>query len=251
MMARSKGYGGFAPYVRVADRQARAQQTVAALRKKNPNISPVVVEGSKLAQTWWGQAWNRNLERYADYAYRISRGRSYVRHGAVLDLEIRGGQIRALVQGSQTKPYEIKIVIDPLAATTWEGVTRTCEGAINSLGELLEGKFPKPLGELFTAEGTGLFPTPGEIHLQCSCPDWANLCKHASAVLYGVGVRLDASPGLFFELRAVPVEHLVSRIVSEKSDKLLKKAQTKSGRIIESPEDDLGAMFGIDLDREP
>ena len=250
-MARSRKYGGFAPYVSVAERRARAQHTVDTLRNKIPNIQPVVVQGQKLARTWWGQAWNRNLERYADYAYRISRGRSYVRQGAVLDLKIQAGRIKALVQGSQTQPYSIQVIIDPLKGTAWDSVNRACEGTINSLAELLEGKFPKALGELFTAEGKGLFPTPDEIHLQCSCPDWATLCKHAAAALYGVGVRLDENPQLFFELRAVHVEDLVSQVVTEKSQNLLKKAQKKSGRVIEDAADDLGTMFGIDLDPEP
>lgn len=247
-MARDKSYGGFAPYVPVSERRARAKKAVAALRKKNPDIRPVVVDGPKLARTWWGQAWNRNLERYADYAYRISRGRSYVRHGAVLDLVIDSGQIWALVQGSQAKPYEIQIVIDPLSPATWKAVKDACQGAFNALPDLLEGRFPKALAELFTAEGQGLFPTPREIHLSCTCPDWATLCKHASAVLYGVGVRLDQSPELFFALRQVQVEDLVSQVIQEKSADFLKKATKKSSRVIDSREDDLGAMFGIDLD---
>lgn len=249
-MAKSRQYGGFAPYVSVAERRDRAQKTVATLRKKNPNIRPVVVEGQKLARTWWGQAWNKNLERYADYAYRIGRGRSYVRHGAVLDLQMHAGQVNALVQGSQSKPYEVHIIIDPLANATWEAMNRACEGAIHSLGELLGGKFPKALAEVFMAKGNGLFPTPDEIHIDCSCPDWAILCKHAAAVLYGIGVRLDESPQLFFELRAVGVEDLVSQVVTEKSQHLLTKAQKKSRRVIEGAEDDLGTLFGIDLDPE-
>lgn len=247
-MARGKSYDDFAPYVPVSERRARAEKSVAALRKKNPNIQPVVVDGQKLARTWWGQAWNRNLERYADYAYRISRGRSYVRHGAVLDLAIHASQIRALVQGSQTRPYEIQVAIDPLSPTTWQVVTDACQGSINALPDLLEGRFPKALGDLFTAEGHGLFPTPLEIHLDCSCPDWATLCKHASAVLYGVGVRLDQNPQLLFELRGVRMEDLVSQVIKEKSADFLQKAKKKSSRIIEPQEDELGALFGIDLD---
>lgn len=247
-MARDKSYGGFAPYVPVSEHRARAAKSAAALRKKNPDIEPVVVDGKKLARTWWGLAWNRNLERYADYAYRISRGRSYVRHGAVLDLVIGSGQIRALVQGSQDKPYEIQVAIDPMSPTTWTAVKAACQGSINVLPDLLEGRFPKALEELFTAEGRGLFPTPLEIHLSCSCPDWATLCKHAAAVLYGVGVRLDQSPELFFELRQVQVEDLVTQVIKEKSADFLNKAKKKSSRIIEPREDDLGEMFGIDLD---
>lgn len=233
-------------YVPVAERRERAQNAIDKLRKKNPAIQPVIVTGRKLASTWWGEAWNKNLERYADFAYRIERGRSYVRHGAVLDLGLTPGRIHALVQGSRSKPYQIDIAIDPLAPAVWEAVSGSCQGAIGSLAQLLQGKFPKDLATLFTTPGEGLFPAPKEIHMECSCPDWATLCKHVSAVLYGVGVRLDENPRVFFELRGVNVEDLVSQAVTEKAKSMLDKAQGKSRRAI-SDEDDLGTMFGIDL----
>ncbi len=239
---------GFPKYVSVAEKRARAERSLANLRKRNPDIAPVVVIGRKLTNTWWGKAWNDNLERYSDYAYRIGRGKSYVRHGAVLDLQIAPGTVSALVQGSEDKPYRIQITIQPLSNNTWEKTKRSCEGAIESLQELLNGQFPKSLSDLFTAQGTGLFPMPKEIALQCSCPDWASMCKHVAAALYGVGTRLDENPALFFVLRNVNIDDLISKTITQKSETLLKKSSHKSDRVMDS--DDISAMFGIDLEED-
>ncbi|MBW2612824.1 MAG: hypothetical protein JRE12_10775, partial [Deltaproteobacteria bacterium] len=112
----------FARYVSVGEKRAKALKKLKQLRKKNPNIEPVVVEGRTLAKTWWGKAWNNNLERYADYANRIGRGRSYIRHRAVLDLQIEPGKVTALVQGSRAKPYSVSIKIRKLSKKTWREI---------------------------------------------------------------------------------------------------------------------------------
>src|SRR3990170_6204602 len=130
----------FPKYVSVAEKKARAAKKLKELSKKKSNMKPVALEGSALAHTWWGKAWNRNLEQYADYENRIGRGRSYVRHGAVLDLQVREGEIIALVQGSQSNPYEIIITVKKLNKDTWKAVTGSCLGRIDSLSELVEGK---------------------------------------------------------------------------------------------------------------
>jgi len=238
------GYYGF-EYVSVAKKRAMAQKTIEKLRKKHADLAPVTIEGRALTKTWWGKAWNDNLESYSDYANRIGRGRSYVRNGAVLDLKIGAGRVTALVQGSRPQPYEVTIDIEPLAGSTWEGITRACRGRIESLQELIEGRFPKALAQLFTARGTGLFPAPREISLHCSCPDWAVMCKHVAAVLYGVGARLDENPALFFVLRDVNIDSLITQVVADTSAALLRKSAPPGARIIEG---DLGALFGIDLD---
>lgn len=239
-------FNDYFEYVPVAERKAKAQKCLEKLRKKNPNVNPVVINGRKLTTTWWGTSWNHNLESYSDYANRMGRGRSYVRHGAVLDLQITPGKVLALVQGSAKKPYEICVDIKPLSKSTWEAITTACEGKIDSLQELLEGKFPKGLAELFTNQGKGLFPSPNEISLKCSCPDWAVMCKHVAAVLYGVGARLDENPALFFLLRDINIDQLISRIVTEKSDALIKKSTKRSARVID--DDNVAALFGIDMD---
>lgn len=238
----------FPPYVPVAEKKARAARKLAQLQKKNPDIQPVLIEGRAITTTWWGRAWNQNLERYADYSNRIGRGRSYVRHGMVLDLKIQPGCVGALVQGTRSKPYKITIMINPLNQSTWKRIIRECEGKFDSLPRLLEGKFPKELGQIFTAHGKGLFPTPKEINFSCSCPDWAYMCKHVAAALYGIGARLDQDPLLFFKLRKVDVNELIGKTVTQKTRSLLKKAKKKSGRVMEGA--DLGNLFGIDLEED-
>lgn len=239
-------YWGFPECETVAEKKAKAAKKLKQLKKKKPGIAPVVIEGTALARTWWGKAWNKNLERYADYSNRIGRGKSYVRHGAVLDLKIKGGQVTAIVQGTRAKPYEVVIRITPVKKANWNQIRKQCQGELRSLPDLLAGKFPKELGEIFLAEGKGLFPTPKEISFDCSCPDWASMCKHVAAALYGIGARLDEDPFLFFTLRQADTEELVVRAVQEKTGDLLARADKKSSRVID--EADLSGLFGIDLD---
>jgi uncharacterized Zn finger protein len=239
-------YWGYPEYVTVAEKKERAARKLKELCKKNPNIKPVVIEGSAIACTWWGKAWNRNLEQYADYSNRIGRGRNYVRHGAVLDLQIESGEVNALVQGSRQKPYSVSIKIQTLKKDIWHKIKTSCEDTLESFQELLAGAFPKTLGEIFTSRDTGIFPAPCEIKFSCSCPDWASMCKHVAAVLYGIGARLDEDPKLFFKLRDADISKLIKQTVTDKTKKLLKKAGRKSSRIIEDA--DLSAVFGIDFE---
>jgi uncharacterized Zn finger protein len=237
---------GYYKYVPVSTKKARSAKSLERLRKKNPNLAPIQINGRKLARTWWGIAWNTNLERYADYINRIDRGRSYVRNGAVLDLQIKPGKITGLVQGSVSRPYEIEILIQPLKPEAWSTVSQACVGSIQSLNDLVEGKFPKSLSDLFTAKGVGLFPTPREIKFDCSCPDYADLCKHVAAVLYGVGSRLDEDPTLFFDLRQVNINDLISHTLNQTTDLMLEKSRLRSSRTL-AVHDNLAGLFGVDF----
>ena len=212
------------------------------LRKKNPGIEPVVIDG-KLAKTWWAQAWNKNLEGYADYSNRIGRGRSYVRNGTVLDLAIAPGEVRALVQGSRAKPYEVTVSIMPLPKTKWSKIVGQCSHKIGNLEELAAGKFPQELMELFTERGEGLFPSPKEIAFACSCPDWAYMCKHVAAVLYGIGTRFDKDPTLFFQLRGIDFADLLKKSVDEKMKSMLKNANKVTDRVMMDV--DTRELFGV------
>ncbi|MBC7765283.1 MAG: hypothetical protein H7Y41_02275, partial [Hyphomonadaceae bacterium] len=193
--------------------------------------------------TWWGKAWNKNLENYADYSNRISRGRSYVKMGAVLDLNIETGVVKALVQGSERKPYEIEIVIVPLSSDKWDSILKLCHHKIDSLAELMDGKFPKELEEIFTLKGKGLFPTDKEIKFSCSCYDWADMCKHVTAVLYGIGARLDDDPALFFKLRNIDFEVLLKKTIEQKMHSLLENSGKKSDRVLDDK--DVFGLFGV------
>ena len=201
-------YYGFPKYVSAAEKKAKANKSFEKLKKKDKDIEPVILEGSALAKSWWAKAWNRNLESYADYSNRISRGKSYVRNNAVLDLRISKGLVQALVQGTRAKPYVIEIKIDTLSSQKWEQITELCNNRIDSLEKLIEGKFPKELEVIFMEKKYGLFPAPKEIHFTCNCPDWAVMCKHVAAVLYGIGARLIKIPCSFLNLEVLMVKNL-------------------------------------------
>jgi len=234
----------FRPYVSVAERRHNAQREVAKLQKQGKVIRPVELEGRTIARTFWGKAWCDNLESYMDYANRLPRGRTYVRNGSVVHLEVRAGEIEAIVSGSAL--YRVKVEIRPAAQARWRALCRECAGGIGSLVELLQGRFSDRVMDILTRKETGLFPAPNEIKLKCSCPDWANLCKHVAAVLYGVGARLDQQPELLFVLRSVDVEELISQAAGV-TDLTTKAAAGEP----ELAEGDLSEVFGIDLDTEP
>jgi uncharacterized Zn finger protein len=236
-------YYGYPTYVSVAEKKAKALKTLNKLKAKNPDIQPIVIEGRTLTKTWWGKAWNQNLESYADYSNRIARGKSYVRNNAVLDLKIMKGEVKALVMGSSSKPYAVTVLIDRLEKEKWDRVIALCNHRIDSLEKLMEGKFPKELEALFIEKKYGLFPSPKEIHFDCSCPDWASMCKHVAAVLYGIGVRLDMNPMLFFELRDIDSIELVKKSMKKKLDNMLKNADKISERKI--ADKDVFDLFGI------
>lgn len=236
-------YYEFSEYVPVEQKKINNQKQLDKLKKKQGDVKPVIIKGTKLASTWWAIAWNQNLESYSDYGNRLPRGRSYIRHGAVLDLQIKKGEIEALVNGSGRSPYKITITIKPMSKESWQKLILACEGKIDSFEELVAGKFPKALGEIFMNKKNGLFPSPKDINLGCSCPDWATMCKHVAAVLYGVGVRLDENPELFFTLRSIDIAQFIEETTVDMAESLLKKAGQRSERIIE----DEDAMDLFDL----
>jgi hypothetical protein len=196
------------PYVPVAVRRQRAGRRLTKLVKGRP-VSPVSIEGRAIARSFWGKSWCSNLERYSDFANRLPRGRTYVRNGSVVDLQIATSRVSALVSGSRL--YTVTIAIAPVTAARWKAICKDCAGSIDSLVELLQGRLSKGVMDRVCREGDGLFPAPGEIKLSCSCPDWAEMCKHVAAVLYGVGARLDEQPALLFELRGVDGKELIAR----------------------------------------
>jgi uncharacterized Zn finger protein len=230
---------GFRPYVSVGARRARAARELATLRKKGRNLSPVVIEGRKIARTFWGEAWCDNLERYSDFANRLPRGRTYARNGSVVDLQVGPGTVAALVSG--TSLYDVEVTVDPVPHARWAAMCRDCSGAIDSLVELLQGRFSKNVMTRLCQDKAGLFPSPKEILFRCSCPDWASMCKHVAAVLYGIGARLDDQPQLLFTLRKVDQQDLIAKAGSDLS-------KTKGpGRAKVLAHDDLSEMFGIEI----
>jgi uncharacterized Zn finger protein len=234
---------GWQPYVPVAERRAKAARETAKLaRKTGRAASPVVLEGRKIASTFWGKAWCDNLEAYSDFANRLPRGRTYVRNGSVVDLQINKGNVSALVAGSEL--YRIEIKIKPLTPVLWKSIQTECAGKIDSLIELLQGKLSSAVMQIVTRPEKGLFPTPKEIDLDCSCPDWADLCKHVAASLYGVGAMLDQNPTLLFLLRGVDAADLISK--ASAAEAVRQTAATADGAPVMS-ETEVADVFGIEL----
>jgi uncharacterized Zn finger protein len=230
------------PYVPVAERHRRAAKKIASMRKVGRDVSPVEIAGRKIVTTFWGEAWCKNLEAYSDYSNRLPRGRTYVRNGSVLDLQIETGCVRALVNG--TDLYTVDVAIKSLARKRWAEIKQRCAGQIDSLVELLQGSISKSVMEIVTRKGEGLFPSPREITLGCSCPDWATMCKHVAATLYGVGARLDHEPELLFTLRGVDPTEMVEAAV----DRPTGNGKRRKGRVLEA--DELSSVFGVDIDMD-
>ncbi len=234
------GYWGWRPYVSVAQRRGQAFREMAKLRKKGHPVSPVIIEGRTIVETFWGEAWCENLERYSDFANRLPRGRTYVRNGSVIDLQIAPGEIKALVSGSEI--YRVVVKVAPVTKARWRSICKDCAGAIDSLIELLQGRFSQGVMERVCRQRTGLFPSPNEIKLSCSCPDWAGMCKHVAAVLYGIGARLDQQPELLFRLHKVDEKELIAG--AGKALPLARKAPAAT-KVLGG--EDLSALFGLDM----
>ncbi len=233
-------YFGWKPYVRVAGRRKKARREAEKARRNGEAFSPVTLAGRTIARTFWGQAWSRNLERYSDYANRLPRGRSYVRNGAVIDLKVGTGVVAARVSGSSL--YETRVTVSALPKARWRAIAADCAGSIDSLVELMQGRLSKGVMERICREGAGLFPSPKEITFACSCPDWADMCKHVAAVLYGVGARLDQAPELLFTLRKVDAAELVARAGE---DLTLAKKAPAAKRLLDHAR--IAEVFGIEM----
>lgn len=235
---------GYRPYVSVAQRRAKAVTQAQKLAKKGQALAPVKIEGRMIARTFWGQAWCKHLESYSDYANRLPRGRAYVRNGSVIDLQIAPGKITAMVMGSEL--YRGTIAVTPLAAKRWQAIKAECAGKIDSLVGLLQGRLSDAVMRIITDREQGLFPAPSEIKLECSCPDYASLCKHHASVLYGVGARLDAQPELLFVLRGVDHLELIDAAADAPGLATASAgAETDAGALSGAQ---LSDVFGIDID---
>jgi len=141
------------------------------------------------------------------------------------------------------KPYDVNIRVTPLPQDEWSKITKQCSRKIANLEELASGKFPQELVELFTNRGNGLFPSPHDIKFDCSCPDWASMCKHVAAALYGIGARFDEDPTLFFTLRDIEFAELLKKSVDEKMSSMLKNAGKLTKRTL--TDIDTYELFGV------
>jgi uncharacterized Zn finger protein len=233
-------YRGWKPYVRVAERRRKAESAAAKLKKTGATLGHIAPSRGAVARTFWGKAWCDNLERYSDYANRLPRGRTYCRNGSVIDLVIGQGEVRAQVVGSSL--YRVEVRVAAVRDRHWSAIGADCAGSIDSMVELLQGTFSKVVMQRLCRPGDGLFPAPQEIEFSCSCPDWAAMCKHVAAVLYGIGARLDQRPELLFQLRRVDGNDLLAQV--GKGVMRPGKGPSKARVLDESA---LGDVFGIEM----
>jgi uncharacterized Zn finger protein len=233
-------YGRWAPYVPVAKRKELAAKKIKAMKKKGIVLDPIIIEGRTIARTFWGKAWCDNLENYSDFENRLPRGRSYVRNGSVIDIQVSKGRVDARVMGSSL--YEVTIQVKPMAKERWQKLVKECAGKIDSLIELLQGKFSHAVMSILIAEEAELFPSPKEISMECSCPDYAYMCKHCAATLYGIGAAIDSQPEWLFSLRHIDhLELITSATASE-----IASTQSASNAIEDS---ELSTLFNIEIER--
>jgi len=233
---------GFYSQPTASELKQKSEASRKSAEKKGKILEPVVIRGRTIAGSWWGKAWCDNLERYADFDSRLGRGKRYVRTGAVIDLKLEKGKIQAKVQGSRKTPYKVEVRISPLSEARCQEIIAACGRRVENLEKLLAGDFPVELQELFTRKN-GLFPAPNEISFSCSCPDWALMCKHVAAALYGVGARLDEDPSLFFTLRGIEMGRFIDVAIANRVELMLKNASRPSGRILADGE--IRGLFGV------
>lgn len=238
-------FGGWPEYVPVGKRIEAAKKHAAKRAKRaGRSAEPVKITGRAIATTFWGKSWCRHLEHYSDFSNRLPRGRTYARNGSIADLLVTRGRIEAVVAGSEV--YDVAIAIAPLAPEKWRAIKRDCATSIGSLVDLLTGCIADDVMRRLVRPEDGMFPSPRQITMKCSCPDGARLCKHLAAVLYGVGRRLDSQPELLFLLRGVDQQELVAAATKESVSRAVRgNAPHALGR------DALEEIFGIDLTTAP
>jgi uncharacterized Zn finger protein len=167
---------------------------------------------TEFASSWWAQRWIRLLERFG-WSARLNRGRSYARHGNVLDLDVQSGLVRAKVQGSRKQPYRVEIGLKPLSQADWDRVFAQLRKKAIYAARLLSGEMPRDIEEIFKAAEVPLFPRSGEdLVMSCTCPDWASPCKHVAAAYYVLGSEFDRDPFLLFDLRGKSKEQVMASL---------------------------------------
>lgn len=226
-------YEEYQQYLSVSKIEEHNQEIFEKLSKKK-SLSPVFVSSTN-AKTFWGKEWCKHVKLYQDYEHRLERGRTYLKHKAVIDLQITQGHIQALVCGQLKRPYKIEIDIDPMNPEKWLQLQNQCLGKIDSLVALTQGKLSKEILQIFCKPETGLFPEQKEIHMNCNCLDWAKTCKHLFAVLFATGMRLDSNPELFFVLRSIHPENLLQNVSISNNNRSISK-------------DNISDIFKISLD---
>jgi uncharacterized Zn finger protein len=163
------------------------------------------------SRTWWGQRFLAALERFTDPA-RLRRGRSYASGGRILEYTVANGLVTARVRGSinpyfgvyKEPIYRITIQITPVSEANWTRAIARLASRADVVTRLLLSELPETIEEAFGELGLHLLPqSERDFTTECSCPDWANPCKHIAGVYYLLAASLDHDPFLLFELRGL------------------------------------------------
>ena len=217
------------------------QERSAEILEQNPDYSPVIMtESTEICKNWWGKAWCKNLERFSYVSYGenpIKRGERVVLNNGIVDLKIQAGNVTARVIGNSSVPFEVSATIKPLSEDKIDEAVTLATGKIQNIDAIVAGDFPEDLLEL-------LLPRPDDVDLHSNCQDDDYICPHTSALLYGIGVRIDHDPLLLFEIRGIDVDKFIWRVVSGRVEKMLENADKDSDRILKGI--DLVAKFGVD-----
>lgn len=205
-------------------------------------------ERGEIGSTWWSKRWIGVLESFS-MGTRLTRGRSYARQGQVISIDIEPGVVKAKVQGSQPKPYNIKIQLRPLSDQDWEEVTEAMASQAIFAAKLLAGEMPTNIEEAFHAVKLSLFPTAAkDLVTDCSCPDWANPCKHIAAVYYLLAERFDEDPFLIFKLRGRTKDEIIQALREKRTETLPVESAAPSASDDSIQADD-GFLLEDNLDR--
>ncbi|MBR1375137.1 MAG: SWIM zinc finger family protein [Cardiobacteriaceae bacterium] len=228
-----------------AELKEKARNTIEKLRSKGQELQPVEITGRHIATSWWAKAWVDNLDRYADWDYRVDRGKSYVRANCVIDLRVSRGKILGQVIGTRSNPYQVHISIDPMHKANIQTLLDSINQKAESLEKLILGDFPETLKDKLYAAKDGIFPSVDEIHLSCNCPDYADLCKHAASVLLSLAPRIDSNPTVLFELRGIDMNDFIQTSVSNIVSNMVSNANQPSQRILTASDEELSQIFGV------
>ena len=194
-----------APRLPAAVRKQQESQSVAEILADNPAFTPLrVLHKRTLAASFWGQRWNRNLDTYQEYDLRLDRGRYHLRAGTVVDLQMEGRQVTGQVW--EGRLYRVHATFASMDTQKWERFRQEIATELSSVVALLQGQVSEDLAARIVHPEGGLFPTVRELTYSCTCGGEVGICSHIAAVLYGIGVRFDADPTLFFSLRGVTLE---------------------------------------------
>jgi len=223
------------PLLSMKERIHRIESLLSTLQVENPDLAPVrVVHKRKLSGSFWGQAWNHNLTTYPDCDFRLEQGRSHLRAGGIVNLRVEHTVVHATVW--DLRLYEVRAQFAPLPTETWEQFLAVEGHSLPSLVPLLQGKVSDQMLARIVDPNEGLFPSRGDLRYTCTCTDDASLCGHIAAVLYGIGVRFDEEPQLFFQLRGIPLEAWLQNA----GDALQQEAGP-------ADQEDLESLFDIEL----